>query len=271
MLLDQSRNDNVAFVAPVDGKRARVERRDNRFQRSHGNDRRASNGHRRDGVVRFERYHVPSDVHRRVRIGYVSPAPLAAVQVAGRTDGDPARFSAALRLRVGRIDAQPIMSRITRDGETGCHRATAGKHAAMQAIRIHEYGGPDVLRFEETSIPKPGPGQVLIRVHAAGVGPWDALVRTGSSGLQQTLPLIPGSDIAGVIEHLNTGESTGLAESQAVYGLTNAKFTDGYAQYAAADLRSIAPKPERLSFVEAASVPVVRRHRLADAVRARGC
>ena len=114
-----------------------------------------------------------------------------------------------------------------------------------------------MLRLEETPIPKLVDAQALIRVHAAGVGPWDALVRTGGSGLQQTLPLTPGSDVAGVIEHLNAGATTDLAEGQSVYGVTNATFTDGYAEYAAADLRSIAPKPETLSFVESASVPVV--------------
>ncbi len=117
----------------------------------------------------------------------------------------------------------------------------------MLAVCVHRYGGPEVLTLEETAKPVPAKGEVLIRVSAAGVGPWDALLRTGNSGIPQTLPLIPGSDIAGIVEA--TGEE--------VYGLTNSSFKGGYAQYAAASLDSIARKPASLSFVEAASVPVV--------------
>lgn len=117
----------------------------------------------------------------------------------------------------------------------------------MLAVRVHAYGGPEQLVIEETPIPTPADGEVLIRVCAAGVGPWDALVRTGHSGLPQALPLTPGSDIAGVVE----------ATGEAIFGLTNASFTGGYAQYAVAARSSIAPKPTSLSFIEAASVPVV--------------
>lgn len=117
----------------------------------------------------------------------------------------------------------------------------------MIAVCVHKYGGPEVLTLEETSMPVPSKDEALIRVSAAGVGPWDALLRTGNSGIPQTLPLIPGSDIAGIVEA--TGEE--------VYGLTNPSFAGGYAQYVAASLDSIARKPKSLSFVEAASVPVV--------------
>ncbi|HEY1867721.1 MAG TPA: NADP-dependent oxidoreductase [Candidatus Cybelea sp.] len=117
----------------------------------------------------------------------------------------------------------------------------------MIAVCVHRYGGPEVLTLEETAMLGPSKNEALIRVRAAGVGPWDALLRTGDSGIPQTLPLIPGSDIAGIVEA--TGEE--------VYGVTNPSFAGGYAQYAAASLDSIARKPKRLSFVEAASVPVV--------------
>ena len=96
-------------------------------------------------------------------------------------------------------------------------------------------------------MPVPSPDETLVRVSAAGVGPWDALIRTGRSGVAHRLPLTPGSDIAGVVQ--STGEP--------VFGVTNRSFTSGYAQYAAASLGSIARKPASLSFVEAASVPVV--------------
>lgn len=117
----------------------------------------------------------------------------------------------------------------------------------MKAIVIHNFGGIDELQLEEVPVPKPGPEQVLVRVRAAGVGPWDALVRTGNSGLPQPLPLTPGSDIAGVVE--GTGEE--------IFGVTNPSFTGGYAEYALAAKDSIAAKPSSLSFVEAASAPVV--------------
>ncbi|MFY9665875.1 MAG: NADP-dependent oxidoreductase [Candidatus Cybelea sp.] len=117
----------------------------------------------------------------------------------------------------------------------------------MIAVRVHAYGGPEQLILEESEIPAPEAGQTLVRVSAAGVGPWDALIRTGHSGLPQRLPVTPGSDIAGVMQ--STGEP--------VFGVTNRSFTGGYAQYAAASTSSIARKPTNLSFVEAASVPVV--------------
>lgn len=101
--------------------------------------------------------------------------------------------------------------------------------------------------LEETSLPVPSSGETLVSISAAGVGPWDALIRSGLSGVPQRLPLIPGSDIAGVVE----------ATGEPVFGVTNPSFIGGYAQCAAASLGSIAPKPTSLSFVEAASVPVV--------------
>ncbi|HVN70193.1 MAG TPA: NADP-dependent oxidoreductase [Candidatus Binatia bacterium] len=126
----------------------------------------------------------------------------------------------------------------------------------MIAVRVHRYGGPDQLVLEETPRPVAAENQALIRVCAAGVGPWDALVRTGTSGLPEPLPLTPGSDIAGIVEEVADGASL-LRRGDAIFGVTNPSFTGGYAQYATASLDSIAPKPSTLSFVEAASVPVV--------------
>lgn len=117
----------------------------------------------------------------------------------------------------------------------------------MLAVRIHSYGGPEQLVLEETPIPTPADDEVLVRVFAAGVGPWDALIRSDHGGLPQELPLTLGSDIAGVVD----------ATGDEVYGLTNPLFVGGYAQYAVAKRGSIARKPACLTFVEAASVPVV--------------
>ena len=128
----------------------------------------------------------------------------------------------------------------------------------MIAIVVHRYGGPDELKVENVHVPALSDGEALIRVCAAGVGPWDALVRSGRSGVPQRLPLIPGSDIAGIVEDVkNDSVPAPFKRGDAVFGVTNPTFTGGYAQYAVASLTSIDRKPERVSFVEAASVPVI--------------
>lgn len=127
---------------------------------------------------------------------------------------------------------------------------------AMRAVRIHEFGGVEVIVDEELPRPIPAQGQVLVRVKAAGVGPWDAWIRNGKSVLPQPLPLTLGSDLSGVVESVGPGVS-GVQRGDEVYGVTNARFTGAWADYAIAEAAMIAPKPERLTYVEAASVPVV--------------
>jgi NADPH:quinone reductase-like Zn-dependent oxidoreductase len=130
------------------------------------------------------------------------------------------------------------------------------KPQTMQAIRVHAFGGPEVLSLETIACPHPGSGEVLVRIKAAGVGPWDGWVRGGKSVIPQPLPLTPGSDLAGVVEAV--GADVGdFAVGEAVYGVTNPRFTDAYAEYAIAKATMISGKPETLSFVEAASVPVI--------------
>jgi NADPH:quinone reductase-like Zn-dependent oxidoreductase len=126
----------------------------------------------------------------------------------------------------------------------------------MKAIRVHRYGGPEVLELEDIPIPAPDPDEVLVKVEAAGVGPWDALVRTGKSGVAQALPLTPGSDIAGVVDHVGANVSA-FAAGDAVFGCTNTSFVNGYAGYARAKASMIAAAPTSINAVEAASVPVV--------------
>lgn len=126
----------------------------------------------------------------------------------------------------------------------------------MKAACVHQFGGVEAIRYEEAARPVPGEGQVLVRIKAAGVGPWDAWVRSGRSALRQPLPLILGSDLAGVIEEVGPGVD-GFDCGEDVFGVTNPRFTDAYAEYAAADAAMIARKPTGLSFIEAASVPVV--------------
>ena len=126
----------------------------------------------------------------------------------------------------------------------------------MQAIRVHEFGGLDVLIVEDVPRPTPQDGEVLLRVKAAGVGPWDAWIRSGRSVVPQPLPLTLGSDVAGLVESVGAGV-TRFKAGDAVFGCTNARFTGGYAEYAVASATTLAKMPRRIGFVEAASVPVV--------------
>ena len=97
---------------------------------------------------------------------------------------------------------------------------------------------------------------MLVRVKAAGVGPWDALVREGKSGLDQPLPLILGSELSGIVEAIGADVS-GFKAGDEVYGATNEQFTGAYAEYALPAAGMIAQKPRTLNFIEAASAPVV--------------
>lgn len=126
----------------------------------------------------------------------------------------------------------------------------------MKAARVHQYGPPAAIRLEDLPIPVPGPGEVLVRVHAAGVGPWDGWVRAGKSVLPQPLPLTLGSDLSGVIAAVGAGVAQ-FAPGDEVFGVTNPRFTGAYAEYAVAVAGMIARKPTSLTHVDAASVPVV--------------
>ena len=125
----------------------------------------------------------------------------------------------------------------------------------MRAAAISEYGPPNVVHLTDLPVPEPGTGQLRVRVRAAGVGPWDALVREGRSAVPQALPLILGSDIAGTVDAI--GAASHFRMGDAVYGLTNEHFTGGYSEYALASASSMAQKPKSLSFIEAASAPVI--------------
>jgi NADPH:quinone reductase-like Zn-dependent oxidoreductase len=126
----------------------------------------------------------------------------------------------------------------------------------MLAVRVHHFGGLDSLVLEDVPRPAPGEGEVLLRVKAAGVGPWDAWIRSGRSVLPQPLPLTLGSDVAGLVEEVGARVSQ-FNVGDKVFGATNGRFTGGYAEYAVASAAKLAKMPPRLGFIEAASVPVV--------------
>ena len=125
----------------------------------------------------------------------------------------------------------------------------------MKAARIHQFGSPDVIVIDDVPCPTPGHGEVIVRVAAAGVGPWDALIRTGRAAVNSPLPLILGAELSGAV----TTAGPGVAEFRSgdeVYGATNNQFCGAYAEYARASAASLAPRPG-VRDVEAASVPVV--------------
>ncbi len=127
---------------------------------------------------------------------------------------------------------------------------------SMMAWRVHEFGPPEAMKFERVPRPVPGSGEVLVKVHAAGVGPWDAWIRAGRSVLPQPLPLTLGSDLSGDIQTVGMDVSD-LRIGDRVYGVTNPRFIGTYAEYAVASAAMIARKPTSLSYIEAASVPVI--------------
>jgi len=86
----------------------------------------------------------------------------------------------------------------------------------MKAIRVHEFGGPDVMQLEEVPDLVAGPGQVVVRVNAVGVNPVDAYIRSGQYPLRPSLPYTPGMDAAGVVEPIGD-EVTGAAAGDSVY------------------------------------------------------
>jgi NADPH:quinone reductase-like Zn-dependent oxidoreductase len=129
-------------------------------------------------------------------------------------------------------------------------------HSSMMAWRVHEFGPPSVMRFERLPLPTAGENEVLVKVEAAGVGPWDGWIRAGKSALPQPLPLTLGSDLSGEIVAVGLGVSE-LGVGDQVYGVTNSQFIGGYAEYALASAAMVSKKPTSLTYIEAASVPVI--------------
>lgn len=128
--------------------------------------------------------------------------------------------------------------------------------SSMMAWRVHEFGPPDTMQFERVPVPDPGPGEVLIKVHAAGVGPWDGWIRAGRSALPQPLPLTLGSDLSGEVRAIGPDVADRRVGDQ-VYGVTNTRFIGAYAEYALASAAMVARKPTSIDYIKAASVPVI--------------
>ena len=127
----------------------------------------------------------------------------------------------------------------------------------MKAIQVHQFGGPEVLQLQEIPTPKPAAGQVLVRVHAAGVNPFDWKVREGymKSMLPLTLPFIPGWDVSGTVEATGPGV-TRFKKGDAVYGNPSVARNGAYAEFISVKESEITAKPASIDHVQAASVPV---------------
>lgn len=110
----------------------------------------------------------------------------------------------------------------------------------MKANRVNRFGPPDVIAFEDVARPVAGEGEVLVRVRAAGVGPWDAWIRAGKSVLPQRLPLTLGSDLSGVVEAVGPGDPGFRPGDEIIFGVTNEQFTGAYAEYAVAHAGELA-------------------------------
>lgn len=134
----------------------------------------------------------------------------------------------------------------------------------MKAIRLHEFGGPEVLQYEEAPIPVLKPGEVLIRVHAVGINPPDWYLREGYKDLPPEwrppvpFPVILGSDVAGVVVAAAT-DVQGFSVSDEVYGMVRfPSFGESaaYAEYVAAPASDLAIKPAGIDHVHAAGAPM---------------
>jgi NADPH:quinone reductase len=121
----------------------------------------------------------------------------------------------------------------------------------MRAIRVHKFGGPEVLKLEEVATPKPSAGEVVVRIHAAGVNPYDTYMRAGTYAVKPTLPYTPGSDGAGVVEAVGEGVKK-VKRGDHVY--TARTLTGAYAEYALAREEQVHPLPGKIDFKQGAGI-----------------
>jgi len=128
----------------------------------------------------------------------------------------------------------------------------------MKAVVIHEYGGAEVLKYEDVPQPEPKQDQLRIRVIAAGVNPVDGMIRSGMLDKEgrRTFPIILGGDISGVVEKVGS-KITKFKSGDPVFAYVSLDNSGGYAQYALVTEREAAPKPKSLTYVEGAAVPIV--------------
>src|SRR5207253_4594317 len=154
-----------------------------------------------------------------------------------------------------------ILRLIVHYGSIAALAATSLGHAdkpTMKAVVIHEYGGPEVLKYEDVPQPEPKQDQLRIHVIAAGVNPVDGMIRSGMFDKEgrRAFPVILGGDISGVVEKVGSN-ITKFKFGDPVFAYVSLDNSGGYAQYAVVTEREAAPKPKSLTYVEAAAVPIV--------------
>jgi NADPH2:quinone reductase len=121
----------------------------------------------------------------------------------------------------------------------------------MKAIRVHQFGGPEVMKLEDLPELKPGAGQVVVHVHAAGVNPVDTYIRSGAYARKPSLPYTPGSDAAGVVGAVGDGVKR-LKKGDRVY--IAGTVSGAYAQQALCQESQVYPLPQKISFAQGAGV-----------------
>ena len=123
----------------------------------------------------------------------------------------------------------------------------------MKAIRVHEFGGPEVMQLEEVPELTPAAGQVVVRVNAVGVNPVDTYIRSGMHAVKPSLPYTPGADAAGVVESIGEGVKR-VSPGQGVY--VAGTISGAYAQHALCAQSQVHPLPSNLTFEQGAAIGI---------------
>src|SRR5215207_10256498 len=139
--------------------------------------------------------------------------------------------------------------------KTGLEVLVTPEESVMKAILFDRFGGTEVLHEANIEVPQPGPGQVRVRVKAAGVNALDGKIRSGmlEAVYLTTFPAVPGGELAGVVDALGEG----VTDAQLGDGVLGWSDTGSYAQYALATV--VAPKPAGLEWLDAAALPVASK------------
>src|SRR5437016_13130609 len=153
--------------------------------------------------------------------------------------------------------SRTIEAIIKHTGATSEKKSASATSQTMKTVRIHKYGGPEVLQYEDAPRPKPQAGEVLVRVHAAGVNPIDWKVREGhmKDFWPHKFPLILGWDLSGVVEELGRGVSR-FKIGDEVYSLPDPTRDGAYADYIVVREPELALKPNSLHHIRVAAVPL---------------
>lgn len=126
----------------------------------------------------------------------------------------------------------------------------------MKAIRVRQFGDPEVMVLEDVPDLTPGPGQVLVRIHAAGINPVETYIRTGNYPLKPALPYTPGTDGAGIVEAVGSGVTSVLPGTRVYVGHTSGGTTGTYAQQAVIGATGVHSLPDRVTFAQGAALGV---------------